>query len=55
VAVVGEAPKRVGITEWDSVEQARAFRNSEAFKNLAMQRDKSVKIMRTYIKEAAAN
>jgi uncharacterized protein (DUF1330 family) len=55
VAVVGEAPKRVGITEWDSVEQAQAFRSSEAFKNLAMQRDKAVKTIRVYIKEAVAN
>jgi len=55
VALVGEAPKRVGITEWDSVEQAQAFRNSEAYKNLAMQRDKALKSIRTYVKEAAAN
>src|SRR5271169_5653349 len=55
VALVREAPKRVGITEWDSVEQARAFRNPEAYKNLAMQRDKALKPIRTYVKEAAAN
>ena len=33
VAVVGAAPKRVSISEWDSLEQARAWENSEARKN----------------------
>jgi uncharacterized protein (DUF1330 family) len=55
VTLVGEAPKRVAITEWDSVEAAQAFRNSEAFRNLATQRDKAVKTIRVYIKEAVAN
>ena len=32
VAFVGEAPKRVGIQEWESLEKAQAFRNSDAFK-----------------------
>ena len=54
VALVGEAPKRVGISEWDSLEQAQAYRNSDAYKNLAMQRDKALKTVRAYIKEAAA-
>src|SRR5262249_54128428 len=43
VAFAGEAPKRVGITEWDSMEKAQAYRNSEAFKKLTPQRDKAVK------------
>lgn len=55
VTLVGEPPKRVAITEWDSVEQAQAFRSSEAFRNLAMQREKAVKTIRVYIKEAIAN
>ena len=53
VAVVGTAPKRVNISEWDSLEQAQAWQNSEARKNLAPQRDKTIKIIRQYIVESA--
>ena len=53
VAVVGTAPKRVSISEWDSLEQAQAWQNSEARKNLAPQRDKTIKIIRQYIVESA--
>jgi uncharacterized protein (DUF1330 family) len=52
VAFVGEPPKRVGIQEWDSVEKAQAFRNSEAYKKLAPQREKAVKAIRSYAVEA---
>jgi uncharacterized protein (DUF1330 family) len=55
VPLVGEAPKRVGISEWDNLEQAQAYRNSEAYKNLAPQRDKALKTIRAYIKEGSAN
>src|SRR5688500_11605410 len=40
VGFVGDPPKRVTIIEWDSLEQALAYRNSEAYKNLGPQRDK---------------
>ena len=53
IAVVGTAPKRVSISEWDSLEQAQAWQNSEARKNLAPQRDKTIKIIRQYIVESA--
>jgi uncharacterized protein (DUF1330 family) len=53
VAFVGEAPKRVGIQEWESLEKAQAFRNSDAFKNLTPQRDKAVKTIRSYAVEVA--
>jgi uncharacterized protein (DUF1330 family) len=53
VASVGTAPKRVSISEWDSLEQAQAWQNSEARKNLAPQRDKAIKIIRQYVVEAA--
>ena len=46
------APKRVAITQWDSLEQAQAFYNSAAWKNLAPQRDKAVKTIRRYTVEA---
>lgn len=55
VAIVGEAPKRIGITEWASVEEAQAYRNSAGFKNLSPQRDKATKTIRVYVKEGAAN
>ena len=55
VAIVGEAPKRLGISEWESVEKAQAYRNSDAFQKLAPQRDKALKTIRVYIKEGAAN
>jgi uncharacterized protein (DUF1330 family) len=53
VAMVGEAPKRVGLSEWDSLEQAQAWFNSAARKDLAPQRDKAIKIIRQYVVEAA--
>ena len=52
VATEGAAPKRVGINEWDSLEQAQAFYNSKAYKDLAPQRDKAVKTIRRYSVEA---
>jgi uncharacterized protein (DUF1330 family) len=48
----GAAPKRVAITEWDSLEKAEAFYNSTAWKDLAPQRDKAVKTIRRYAVEA---
>ncbi len=53
VAVMGTAPKRVGISEWDSLEKAQAWFNSEARKKLEPQREKSIKLIRQYIVEAA--
>jgi uncharacterized protein (DUF1330 family) len=50
-AMVGTAPKRVAITEWDSMEKAQAFYNSKAWNDLAPQRDKSVKTIRRYVVE----
>jgi len=52
VAFVGEPPKNVGIAEFDSLEQLMAYRNSQAFKDLAPQRDKAFKIIRQYAIEA---
>jgi uncharacterized protein (DUF1330 family) len=53
VAMEGAAaPKRVAITEWDSLEQAQAFYNSKAWKDLAPQRDKALKTIRRYVVEA---
>ncbi len=53
VGVVGEAPKHIAITEWDSLDQAVAFLNVKAEKDLLPQRDKAIKIIRQYVVEAA--
>ena len=52
IAVEGSAPKRLGITEWDSAEAAQAFYNSKAYKDLDSERNKAVKTVRRYIVEA---
>ena len=51
VAVVGDPPKRVGISEWDSLEQVQAYHKSAAYKNL-VEGNKVVKIHRQYIVQA---
>jgi uncharacterized protein (DUF1330 family) len=53
-AFVGAPPKLVAISEWDSLEQVQAYVNSAANKNLALQRDKAVKIIRSYAVEGPA-
>jgi uncharacterized protein (DUF1330 family) len=53
VANVGTVPKRVSISEWDSLEQAQAWDKSQARKDLMPQRDKALKIIRQYIVESA--
>jgi uncharacterized protein (DUF1330 family) len=52
VGITGEAPKRVSIIEWDSVEQAQAFLNSTAYKSIAPQQEKAIRFTRAYIVEA---
>jgi uncharacterized protein (DUF1330 family) len=52
IALVGEPPKNVGITEFDSLEQAVAWRNSPAWKELDPLRNKALKIVRQYTVEA---
>jgi uncharacterized protein (DUF1330 family) len=51
VAVVGDAPKRVGVSEWESMEKAQAWINSPERKALAPQREKAQKVTRQYIVE----
>lgn len=51
VAVVGEPPKRVGISEWVGLEQVQAWHRSAVYKNL-VEGKKAVKIHRQYIVEA---
>ena len=51
VASVGDAPKRVGISEWDSLEKVQAYLNSAERKKV-VEGSKVVKITRQYIVEA---
>jgi uncharacterized protein (DUF1330 family) len=51
VASVGEPPKRVGVTEYESVETAQAYLTSDARKALAPERERAVKITRQFIVE----
>jgi uncharacterized protein (DUF1330 family) len=51
VTFVGDPPKNVGITEFDSLDQAVTYRNSQAFKDLDPQRNKAIKIVRQYTVE----
>ena len=51
-AMEGTAPKRVAITEWNSLDEAQAFYKSKAWTDLAPQRDKAVKTIRRYAVEA---
>jgi uncharacterized protein (DUF1330 family) len=55
VAFLGEAPKRVGISEWESMEKAQAWRNSPEWKALSPQRDKVQRQIRSYAIEGALN
>jgi uncharacterized protein (DUF1330 family) len=50
---VGKAPKRIAISEWESLEKVQAFVNSDAYKKLAPQRDKAVKTIRSFAVESA--
>jgi uncharacterized protein (DUF1330 family) len=45
-------PKRVAITEWDSLEKAEAFFKSRAWTDLGPDRDKALKTVRRYAVEA---
>ena len=51
VAIEGTAPKRVAITEFDSLEQAEAFYKSKAWTDLASERNKAVKTIKRYAVE----
>jgi uncharacterized protein (DUF1330 family) len=46
IALVGEPPKRFGVSEWESVEKAQAWYNSAERKALTPQREKAFKVTR---------
>jgi uncharacterized protein (DUF1330 family) len=55
VALVGEPPKRFGVSEWESLEKAQAYYNSAERKALTPQRDKAQKVLRQFVVEGPAN
>jgi uncharacterized protein (DUF1330 family) len=52
VAIVGQAPKLVAVSEWDSLEAAEAFYKSKAWKDLEPEQQKAVKTITRYAVEA---
>ena len=55
VALVGEPPKRFGVSEYESVEKAQAYFNSAQRKALTPQREKAFKVIRSFAVERPAN
>jgi uncharacterized protein (DUF1330 family) len=55
VVLLGEGPKRVGISEWESMEKAKAWRDSPEWKALSPELDKVQKQFRAYAIEGALN
>ena len=55
VGLIGEPPKRFGVSEWESLEKAQAYYNSAERKALDSHRDKAQKVTRQFIVEAPAN
>jgi uncharacterized protein (DUF1330 family) len=55
VAVAGQAPRSLVVSEWQSLAAAEAWLNSPELKALAPQRGKAYRVIRQYIVQAAAN
>ena len=55
IAVIGEAPKRIGASEWPSAEQAQAYLKSAERTALDSDRAKAFKTTRQFIVERPAN
>ena len=55
VGLIGEPPKRFGVSEWESLEKAQAYYNSPERKALDPQRAKAQKVVRQFIVEGPAN
>jgi uncharacterized protein (DUF1330 family) len=51
VALIGDPPKRFGVSEWESLEKAQAYYNSAERKALTPLRDKAFKTTRQFIVE----
>src|SRR3982074_758858 len=55
VALVGDPPKRFGVSEWESLEKAQAYYNSAERKALAPQREKAFTVIRSFPAQRPAN
>ena len=55
VALVGEPPKRFGVSEWESLEKAQAWYKSPERNALTSQREKAFKVIRSFAVERPAN
>jgi uncharacterized protein (DUF1330 family) len=55
IALVGDPPKRFGVSEWETLEKAQAWYNSAERKGLAPQREKAFKVTRQYMVEGPPN
>ena len=53
--VVGDAPVRFGVSEWESIEKAQAYVNSPERRALEPERDKAIKFVRQFIIEEFLN
>jgi len=51
VALIGDPPKRFGVSEWESLEKAQAYYDSPERKALTPLRDKAFKTTRQFIVE----
>jgi len=50
-AVLGDPPKRFGVTEFESIDKAQAWLKSSGREAIAPKRDKAVKLVRQFIFE----
>ena len=55
IPLVGEAPRRISVSEWDSLEQLQAWYNSPERKALTPQREKAFKTVRQFMVERPAD
>ena len=55
VGLIGEPPKRFGVSEWDSLEAAQAYYKSPERQALNELRAKAQKVHRQFLVEAPAN
>jgi uncharacterized protein (DUF1330 family) len=55
VGLIGEPPKRFGVSEWDSLEKAQAYYNSPERQALNALRAKAQKVVRQFLVEAPGN
>jgi uncharacterized protein (DUF1330 family) len=50
-AVIGDLPKRLGVTEFESIDKAQAWLKSSGRESIAPQRNPAIKITRQFIFE----